>query len=112
MTSPIVRVALCLALLPVWARGADPSADQKKIDELTAQVEALKAELAAVKAENAALKQKGTGKPPPDAVPVPFELGAEAKLGSYKYKTPVNWAATPPKDSKTGMLYRSPDKSG
>jgi hypothetical protein len=111
MTSPIVRMALCLVLLPAWARGAEPSADQKKIDELTAQVDALKAELAAVKAENAALKQKATSKPPPDAAPAPFELGAEAKLGAYKYKTPVNWAASPPKDAKTGMLYRSPDKT-
>jgi outer membrane murein-binding lipoprotein Lpp len=109
----------CLVVFAIAAGGAEPantataSPEKKKIDELTAQVEALKAENAALKQRlDAAEKAAGNGggaTPKPAAA---YELGDEVKLGAYKHRTPAGWNATPPKDKEISMFYRAADKSG
>jgi hypothetical protein len=122
------RIALIFAIVtaPAFIRADEPEDAQAP----AAQIEQLKRELAELRAENAALKEKltaatrpttqatttraatqATTRTSPDLPIATFELGPEAKLGNYTYRAPLDWAATPVKDSKLGMLYRSQDKA-
>jgi hypothetical protein len=111
---------LCLALLtppapPAFAQEKSP--DAQKVEQLTAEVERLKGQVEALMAENASLKEKlaaAEAKRPAGAggeVPATnFELGPEAKLGPYAYKTPVDWITQGVKNNPNAAVFRSADK--
>jgi hypothetical protein len=118
MRRPFLLALIVLANLP--ARADDPAAPDSlplKGEALTAQVDQLKSELETLRVENAALKarlataEKPATKPSSDLPAATFELGPTEKLGGYAYRAPLDWSATPVKDNKLGMIYRSQDKA-
>jgi hypothetical protein len=118
----LIGWALLIAATQVQAQatgGKSPEQDrinalQAEVDKLKGEVDRLKAELAALK-DQLATRSSGTTTeaPPPTQTSTALTLGpADQKLGGYVYAAPTGWTPQPPKDSKLGMMYRSPDKSG
>jgi hypothetical protein len=123
----MVRLAIILAgwtvlLLASDARAQAKTPEQEKIEALQMDVEKLKGEVERLKAELASIKEqvagKSSGNPtatPPQPVPQSSALAlgpADQKVGGYVFSAPTGWTAQPARDSKLGMMYRSPDKSG
>ena len=86
---------------------------QAEVDKLKGEVDRLKAELASVKEQLAARSSTAVVGATPEQKSIALTLGpVDQKLGGYVYAAPTGWTPQPPRDSKLGMMYRSPDKSG
>jgi hypothetical protein len=101
------------------APGSKP--EQERINALQAEVDKLKGEVDRLKSELAALKEQLATRSPgqtaeasaPPQTSTALALGpVDQKLSGYVYAAPTGWTPQPPRDSKLGMMYRSPDKSG
>ena len=125
----MVRLAIIAAGWAVLLLAGDALAqaktpEQEKIEALQMEVEKLKGEMERLKAELASVKEQVAGRSsaPSTATPAPpqptpqssaLALGpADQKVAGYVFSAPTGWTAQPARDSKLGMMYRSPDKSG